>query len=450
MVKLLKKISNSKFFKNSLILINGTVISQVINIIMSPFMSRLYSPEDFGKYSTLSAIIIIATVIVNGKYDLAIMDSNDTDKERKATYYGGMILTIMSCLVIFIIGCLLSITKCINYSLLDIILIVIFIFFSSNNSIINIWLNKNGFYKQISRNRIIYSLINFVGIIGFGIFKFGYLGIMFSMFLAYLGQFIYVYSFLYRRTNFTEFKFTKEEIKSQLKKHIKFPKFQMPALLLNSASTQVPVLLFNSFLGNAVSGWYSMTVKVINLPMTIIGNAIGDIFFKEASERYVKDKGSLKNFTYNLFDKMRLLGLIPMCALIGYGDTLFSFILGEEWKMAGIYSRILAPWYYMIFITSPFTHLFAVLNKQNKNLIVNIIMLASRIFAIIIGFLLWGTESIYTIALFSLVGFLIWIILNGYLFKQVGIPYRKSIIKTMIIFVFVSLICILSRIIFNF
>lgn len=448
-MKLLKKISSNKFIKNSLILINGTIISQIINVIMSPFMSRLYSPEDFGKYSTLTAIIIIITVVVNGKYDLAIMDSNDTDKERKATYYGGMILTIISCLIILIIGCIVVVTGLVNYSILDIFMIVIFTFFSSNNSIINIWLNKNGFYKQISRNRIIYSLINFIGIIVLGILQYGYLGIMFSVLLAYFGQFIYVYYFLYKRTNFPEFKFSKDETIKQLKKHIKFPKFQMPALLLNSASTQVPVLLFNSFWGNAVSGWYSMTVKIINLPMTIIGNAIGDIFFKEASEIYVKNKSRLKIFTYNLFDKMRLVGLIPMCALIGYGDVLFSFVLGEEWRMAGIYSRILAPWYYMIFITSPFTHLFAILNKQNKNLIVNIIMLASRVLAILIGFFIWNTESIYTIALFSLVGFIIWIVLNGYLFKQVNISYNKTIMKTTIIFVIASVISILSRMIFN-
>ena len=172
-------------------------------------MSRLYSPEDFGKYSTLTAIIIILTVVVNGKYDLAIMGSNDTNKERKATYYGGMILTIISCLIILIIGCIVVVTGLVNYSILDIFMIVIFTFFSSNNSIINIWLNKNGFYKQISRNRIIYSLINFIGIIVLGILQYGYLGIMFSVLLAYFGQFIYVYHFLHKRTNFPEFKFSK-------------------------------------------------------------------------------------------------------------------------------------------------------------------------------------------------------------------------------------------------
>lgn len=436
--------------KNSLVLINGTIISQIINVIMSPFMSRLYTPEDFGKYSTITAIIIIVTVIANGKYDLAIMDSKDNAKQRKDTYYGGMIFTITISFIILLCGIVFSILSWINYSIIDVLAIAIFTFFSSNNSIVNIWLNKNGFYKQISRNRIIYSAVNFIGILIFGIFRFRYLGIVFSVFFAYLIQFLYVYNFLHNKTNFNKFKFNRKDTIAQLKKHIKFPKFQMPALLLNNASTQLPVLLFNKFLGNAVSGWYSMTVKVINLPMTIVGSAIGDVYFKEASEIYINDKERLKSFTYNTFKKLRLLGLIPMCALVGYGDVLFSFVLGSNWNMAGIYAMLLAPWYYITFVTSPFTHLFTVLNEQKKNLIVNIIMLSSRVISIILGFLIWGAESLYTVALFSMVGFIIWVLLNGYLFKEIEIRYRDSVIKTIIIFSLVSIIIVIPRIIFKF
>lgn len=104
MKEILKKIKDNKILKNSLILINGTVISQVINVILSPIMSRLYNPDDFGKYSTITAVVVLTTVIANGKYDLAIMNSNDNEKERKATYYGAMLLTLIVCILIMLFG----------------------------------------------------------------------------------------------------------------------------------------------------------------------------------------------------------------------------------------------------------------------------------------------------------------------------------------------------------
>lgn len=445
-----KSIKENKVFRNSITLINGTIISQIINIIISPIMSRLYSPEDFGNYSAITAIVLIIAIIANGKYDLAIMNSKDTEQERKATYYLGMILTIIVCIIVIIGGLILSATRIINYGALDIFLIAIFTFFASNNSILNVWLNKSDQYKQISRNRIIYSVVHIVGIIIFGILRLGYLGIVFSVLLSYLVQCIYVYIFLRRKTNFYQYKFNYEDIKKQAKKHIAFPKFQMPSLLLNTASTQAPILLFTEFLGSEVSGWYAMTIKIINLPMTIIGNAIGEVFFKEASDLESKgDREKLSKFTYNTFKKLMILGLIPMITLIGYGDILFSFILGEKWYMAGVYARILAPWYYIVFVTSPFTHIFTILNMQNKNLVANIIMLTSRVLCIIVGAIIFITNSICTIILFAGVGFIIWIVYNAYLFKTIGISFRKSTINLIILLLLASIIVCLPRIIFN-
>lgn len=452
MNKFIKQILENKIVKNSLILINGTIISQIINVILSPFMSRLYSPEDFGKYSTISAIVVLIAVIANGKYDLAIMDAKDNEKERKATYFGGMLLTIITCIsVVLIGGILLNFTDILNdYTFIDIIIIAVFTFFTSNNSIVNIWLNKTGHYKQISKNRILYSVIHATGIIILGLLHFSYIGIILSVLAAYFAQFIYVYFFLYRKTNFKEYKFVWKDVTYQLKKHIKFPKYQMPSLLLNNASTQMPVILFNKFFSSAVSGWYSMTIKVINLPMSVVGSAIGEVYFKEASEiQASNNKKRLSEFTYKTFRKLLLIGIIPMGILFAYGDVLFSFVLGEQWRMAGVYAMFLSPWYFIVFVTSPFTHLFAVLNKQNKNLILNILMLLSRVIAIIGGYLIFGTESIYTVLVFAIVGFIIWTLTNGYLFKLVDIPYRKSVLSTICIFIIACVVCYIPRLIIN-
>lgn len=336
-----------------------------------------------------------------------------------------------------------------SYTLIDIVLITIFTFFASNNSVINIWLNKSGHYKQISKNRILYSAVNAIGIVALGALKIGYMGIIISVLLAYIVQMLYVYNFLYKNTNFKQYKYNRKEVKEQLKKHIKFPKFQLPASLLNNSSTQLPIILFTTFYNSTISGWYSMTVKIINLPMAIVGNTIGEVYFKEASEINAKgNKKRLSEFTYSTFKKLLLIGILPMGLLFAYGDILFEFVLGEQWKMAGIYAMFLAPWYFIVFVTSPFTYLFTILSKQNKNLVLNIIMLLSRVIAIIGGYFLFGEESTYTVLLFAVVGFIIWTLTNGYLFKLVDIPYKKSVLNTVGIFLLACLVFGLSRVIY--
>lgn len=448
-MELLKKIQKNKLLKNSLLLINGTIISQAINILISPILSRVYSPSDFGAFSNINAIVLICIVIANGKYDLAIMNSTDDEKKCKATYYLAMFITILFCSMIIILGMVLKIINIDIFSYLEIISIAIMIFFGSNNSIINIWLNRNRLYKHITRNRIIYSVVYALLSITLGSIGMGYKGFLYATITAYAVQFIYVYIMLFKKTNFFKYKMDAKLIKLQLIRYKDYPRYQMPALLLNSSSTQIPIMLFNSFWGSDVSGWYAMTVKIISLPLTIVGNAIGDIFFKEASEIYAAgDKEHLKRFTYKTFKTLLFIGIIPMSIILIYGDILFKIILGQEWYMAGIYAMVLSPWYFMVFVTSPFTNLFPILEKQKSNLFLNVIMLLSRILAIVIGFLIFKEVSIYTVVLFGIVGFLMWIYTNGYVLKLVNISYKKSIIITLGIFISFSLIIALPRLIF--
>ena len=71
MIKNLKP--KSEFSKNVLTLMTGTTIAQAIPIAISPILTRIYSPEDFGVFVLYTAIVSLVTAISTGKYELAIM-----------------------------------------------------------------------------------------------------------------------------------------------------------------------------------------------------------------------------------------------------------------------------------------------------------------------------------------------------------------------------------------
>jgi O-antigen/teichoic acid export membrane protein len=67
------KILKSEFNRNVLILAGGTAVAQAVPILISPILTRLYTPEDFGALAVFISITSIVGVIVNGRYELAIM-----------------------------------------------------------------------------------------------------------------------------------------------------------------------------------------------------------------------------------------------------------------------------------------------------------------------------------------------------------------------------------------
>jgi len=79
-------------------LMSGTLIAQVIMFISIPILTRLYTPTEFGLYSTFTAVITIIGSISSLKYDQAIMLPK-RDKDAEALLFLSTILTIVMTII---------------------------------------------------------------------------------------------------------------------------------------------------------------------------------------------------------------------------------------------------------------------------------------------------------------------------------------------------------------
>ena len=68
-----KIIPKSDFSRNVLTLMTGTSIAQAIPIAISPILTRIYTPDDFGIFALYMSIASIIAVIATGRYELAMM-----------------------------------------------------------------------------------------------------------------------------------------------------------------------------------------------------------------------------------------------------------------------------------------------------------------------------------------------------------------------------------------
>jgi O-antigen/teichoic acid export membrane protein len=88
----------SEFSRNVLTLMTGMMIAQAIPIAISPILTRIYTPEDFGLLALFLAIFSILSIIATGRYELAIM-SPESDDEAKDIVF----LSILVALFVFLI-----------------------------------------------------------------------------------------------------------------------------------------------------------------------------------------------------------------------------------------------------------------------------------------------------------------------------------------------------------
>ena len=63
----------SEFNQSVLKLVTGTGIAQLIAIALSPILTRVYTPTDFGQFGLYMSILAILSVGITGRYELALM-----------------------------------------------------------------------------------------------------------------------------------------------------------------------------------------------------------------------------------------------------------------------------------------------------------------------------------------------------------------------------------------
>ena len=201
------------------------------------------------------------------------------------------------------------------------------------------------------------------------------------------------------------------EMLSVTRRYKRFPLYSSWSALLNIVSWQLPALALGVFFSPAVVGYYALGFRILQLPMSMVGTSIGEVFFQRASE--VKDDGNLPALVEKLFCKLLTIALLPTLILAIIGQDLFAFVFGAEWLKAGIYAQILAPWVLVWFISSPLSTVYAVLEKQSQEPVMQGLIFVTRLIAIVAGGF-YGSP-IVTMMLFSMSG----IISYGYLIKKI-------------------------------
>ncbi len=418
----------SEFSRNVLTLMTGTTIAQAIPIAISPILTRIYTPEDFGVYAIFMAIVLIFGSIASASYELAIMLPKK-DEDAINIFALSFIITTGLSLLLLILVVLFNnnFTSLLNNDEIGFWLyfVPIVVFFSGLFNILKYFNNRKKNYKDIANATIIKSIILAITQLSIGFVKNGVAGLISGQILSqFFANIRLLKNIIKDKTLISKIK--KIKIIALAKRYRNFPKFTMWSGLLNTTSLQIPTMMLSVFFNSTIVGFYSLSHRFISMPMALIGSSIGQVFYQQSSN-IKNDKEALKKLTLRTYKKLFKIGIIPFSIIIVFGDYIFSFVFGEAWRVAGEYAQLLGVWILFLFIHSPLTSLFLTLEKQKEGLYFNIIILSSRIIVLFIGGYILQ-ESYYTIMMYSFTGVIINLFILFYFFKLLNIDILREMI----------------------
>jgi lipopolysaccharide exporter len=433
--------NRSSFFTSVLKLVSGTALAQAITILTAPIISRLFAPEAFGVLNVFTALVSIITVVICLRYEFAIV--LPADDEDAANLVGlcvliGLGISALAGGVLLILGRpLVNLLRAPNlYAFLWLIPIGLLIhgFFQA----MNYWNTRTKHFGRLSIARVSASLTT--SALPMLLASIGHASAASLVYSYVAGTFIYASVLgiqVLKDSGALFYRFIqKSRMLINLKRYRKFPLVDSWGSFINNLSWQLPSLMLLYFFSETVVGYYSLSNRLILLPMTLIGSSLAQVYYQRTAELRSNPENLSKSVEL-VFRRLAAIGLFPAIVLGIAGPQLFGIVFGANWVEAGRYAQILSPWMFVLLITSPLTILFATLERQELALIVNSIILGTRIAALVIGGL---THNIYlTLIIWSGTGVLVYGGLALWLLKLTHVPWSSAFRTILQYFLYASL-----------
>jgi len=167
-------------------------------------------------------------------------------------------------------------------------------------------------------------------------------------------------------------------------KYIRFPLIESWSAVLGQLSRQIPYVLLAVSFGPGVAGHYSRAVLLTHIPFLLAGNAIRQVFFRQAAAEWAAGR-PISELVEQVFQRLVWISMLPMAMVVLIGPDLFEVILGTRWGPAGAQARLLAGWLLLAGLTVPLSGLFSVLGYLGTALVFSISLLTAQTAALIVG-----------------------------------------------------------------
>lgn len=404
----------SDFSRNVLTLMTGTTIAQAIPIAISPILTRIYTPEDFGIFALFVSVVGIMAVISTGKYEMSLILPRKDSFAYQLLILSGIIVLVSSIIYLF------SVVIANTFYSIDTIyyLLPLTVVFIGLNNTFDKYNNRIKNYKLMSYQRLIKTTIESIVSISFMVFFHLKSGLIWGFVLGFLISNLTMMYINVKSFQRKAFRISKSKMKLLAKRYINFPKYNMPHSLLNTMSENAPIFLIPIFYGNTTLGLYAFGLKIIQAPLGLLSTAIFNVLGQKMAEEYTKGNEILT--IYKTMLKKLSLVAISLVPFFIFADDIFAFVFGSEWRVAGHFIQIMGVVVLGSFILSPLSSIPHIFNQQKKAFILEIIATLTRILPFIIGAYIFKFEIEMVLA--------IYVVLYG-LVLLYGLTWSYSLVK---------------------
>ena len=334
------KLVSSSFLRNVITLSAGMGLASFISFCFLFILTRLFTPEEFGKWDVFMRIIQLVAILFTLRLEMTIVLPKDQKEATKVSLLSLVILSLLSFLSLIIFFLFHDYLNSLIGNPFDswwLILIPIGGFFLGFYNILLNWNSRFENYKKISKSNVIHSFVS--SPLSAALYFLGALGLILGqIFARVIAVYFLIHNFFseIKKIKFSEFL---NSYKNLIKKYKSFPLFEIPQSLLQRFSNDI-IFYFTAFaFGGATVGILSVSEKILAKPLNIISESFKVAFYQRLTIEKNKTTFFLKSVLGMFF-----FGVFAVCLIYFIPVDAFKFLLGDnDWIKVGLYIKIISP-----------------------------------------------------------------------------------------------------------
>jgi O-antigen/teichoic acid export membrane protein len=373
------------FLKAVAKLSGATVLGQVVSILASLILTRLYTPGDFGVLGVFTAIATQLSVFICMRYEWAILPAKE-DKKAADILFLSITLTVLVTAIVAVLVSVGSeqIAVWVKVPALAkfLWLMPIAVLSAGLFQIFNYWALRQKDFSIVAKAQVSKSLWSNGFQIGLGFLNWGALGLLIGYTINQFAGLKPLISFFLRDGKQYLKSYSIDNCIAAGKEYLVFVSSCVTSSFFNYAAMSAPAILLAFYYGTEEVGLFALAQRITSIPAVLISNSVSQVYFSNACELIHTDPRELGR----LYTRTTLL-LFGVSLLVGCGLLLAPWIVptlfGRQWQSSGIMCQYMAPMLLSTLCVSPLT----MLEWLNQNVEI-LVWHSIRLILIVMGFYL--------------------------------------------------------------
>ncbi len=327
----------------TLTLLGGGALAQALPLLLGPWLTRLYSPAEFGQYHLFAAVAANLGVVACARYEFALplaADGHEADLLRRL------------CLRILALAVGLSACAGLAWSLLSgqrwPLWLPLAVGVLGGLSLATLQATRAQAFAALAGARVAQHGGAAVAQVLAGLSQLGLHGLIAAPIAAAAAAWA-----LLRTAPSPAAHASAGDLIATARRWREFPLLNTPHAFLGALQDSLTLALVAASLGAGAAGAWGLAMRYLKAPATLVGGALSQALYPSLAQSGAGPTAASRAVVRRAMLSLALIAAPLVALLLGWAPEAFAWAFGAAWRDAGELARALALYVGLHFVASP-------------------------------------------------------------------------------------------------